>query len=67
MLESGIPLVPVNPKLGRSELEHVLTDAAPDVILGAPGRTAPDAPAPVDVRARGGDLPEPPSGDEDPR
>ena len=28
---AGRPLVPVNPKLGRSELEHVLTDSAPDV------------------------------------
>ena len=25
-LATGTPLVPVNPKLGRSELEHVLTD-----------------------------------------
>src|SRR5688572_17358213 len=53
VLESGRALVPVNPKLGRSELEHVLGDSAPDVILGGPqGR-------PVDVGARGEALPEP--------
>ena len=28
---AGIPLVPVNPKLGRGELEHVLSDSRPDV------------------------------------
>ena len=27
VLEAGLALVPVNPKLGRSELEHVLTDS----------------------------------------
>src|SRR5215207_4243069 len=35
-LATGTPLVPVNPKLGRGELEHVLTDSKPDVVLGAP-------------------------------
>jgi malonyl-CoA/methylmalonyl-CoA synthetase len=68
VLEAGLALVPVNPKLGRSELEHVLTDAAPDVILNAPGGDLPgDAQrASVDVSARGGDLPEPGASDEDP-
>ena len=28
--------MPVNPKLGRGELEHVLTDSQPDVIVGGP-------------------------------
>src|SRR5215212_553217 len=42
VLEAGIALVPVNPKLGRAELEHVLSDAAPDVILGAPAGALPD-------------------------
>ena len=60
VLESGLALVPVNPKLGRSELEHVLTDSAPDVILGAPDRPARRRRrAAVDLSARGGDLPEP--------
>ena len=42
-IATGVPLVPVNPKLGRGELEHVLTDSAPDVILGAP-EDLPNAP-----------------------
>src|SRR5438046_4555985 len=37
VLESGCALVPVNPKLGAGELRHVLTDSAPDAIVGAPG------------------------------
>ena len=44
VIESGAALVPVNPKLGRSELEHVLTDSTPDVIVGAP------AELPVEIR-----------------
>ncbi len=68
VLEAGLALVPVNPKLGRSELEHVLADSSPDVILGAPGGELPtDARrAAVDLDARGGDLPAPRAGDEDP-
>jgi malonyl-CoA/methylmalonyl-CoA synthetase len=68
VLESGLALVPVNPKLGRSELEHVLTDSDPDVILGAPDQELPGSArrVTVDVTARGGDLPEPRAGDEDP-
>ncbi len=66
-LATGVPLVPVNPKLGRSELEHVLTDSAPDVIVGAPD-DLPDAPRAlaVDVNARGAELPATDAGDEDP-
>src|SRR5918993_5487666 len=66
VLESGLALVPVNPKLGRSELEHVLTDSAPDVILGAPDQELPGEArrATVDLEARGGELPEPSASDE---
>ena len=55
---TGVPLVPVNPKLGRGELEHVLSDSQPDVIVGAPD-DLPGARAgsTVDVDARGGELP----------
>ena len=58
-IATGVALVPVNPKLGRGELEHVLTDSAPDVIVGAP-EDLPHAPRAltVDVDARGGELPE---------
>jgi malonyl-CoA/methylmalonyl-CoA synthetase len=68
VLESGLALVPVNPKLGRSELEHVLTDSAPDVILNAPEGELPGTArrAAVDPKARGGELPEHRAGAEDP-
>src|SRR4051812_37405406 len=68
VLEAGAALVPVNPKLGRAELEHVLTDSAPDVVLGAPGHELPGGArrAHVDLSERGDDLPEPRAGDEDP-
>jgi malonyl-CoA/methylmalonyl-CoA synthetase len=59
-LATGTPLVPINPKLGRSELEHVLTDSKPDVVFGGPDGTE------VDVSARGGELPDSTAGDEDP-
>jgi malonyl-CoA/methylmalonyl-CoA synthetase len=66
-IATGVPLVPVNPKLGRGELEHVLTDSEPDVIIGAPA-DLPHAPRAlsVDVDARGGDLPSTDASDEDP-
>jgi len=35
-VESGIELVPLNPKLGAAELDHILHDASPDVMIGAP-------------------------------
>ena len=68
VLEAGLALVPVNPKLGRSELEHVLTDSAPDVILNAPDQELPGGArrAAVDVAARAGALPDPSVDDEDP-
>ena len=60
---AGIPLVPVNPKLGRGELEHVLSDSRPDVIVGAPDGALPGsstrrAALAVDLDARGGELPD---------
>jgi malonyl-CoA/methylmalonyl-CoA synthetase len=66
-IASGVALVPVNPKLGRGELEHVLTDSKPDVIVGAPD-DLPNAPRAltVDLDARGGELPDSDAGDEDP-
>src|ERR687884_25979 len=35
-LSAGVPLVPLNPKLGTSELAHILGDSRPEVVLGAP-------------------------------
>ena len=69
-LEAGIALVPVNPKLGRGELEHVLADSRPDAIAGAPEGELPGEHQPrrvaVDLDARGGELPVTDAGDEHP-
>ena len=52
-LSAGVPLVPINPKLGASELEHVLADSRPDVVIGGP-----DATLRADPGERGGELPD---------
>ncbi len=36
MVESGIESVPLNPKLGSSELDHILSDSQPEAVVGAP-------------------------------
>ena len=40
-LAAGVPAVPINPKLGERELQHVVSDATPDLVLTAPGATLP--------------------------
>jgi malonyl-CoA/methylmalonyl-CoA synthetase len=40
-LLAGVPAVPLNPRLGQRESGHVLADAAPDVLLTAPGAVVP--------------------------
>ncbi|MBW4716021.1 acyl-CoA synthetase [Saccharothrix obliqua] len=50
-LLAGVPVVPLNPKLGERELDHVLTDSAPDLVVDDVLPTGPPA-----------DLPEPPAG-----
>ena len=62
-LAAGVPLVPVNPKLGVAELRHVLSDSRPDVLFGAPEGALPELDAPprlgtVDIDERDGRLPE---------
>lgn len=42
-LAAGVPAVPINPKLGTRELQHVVSDARPDLVLAAPGVTLPAA------------------------
>ena len=59
-LATGMPLVPVNPKLGRGELEHVLTDSQPDVVVGAPDGARPSTSTPAAASCRRADA-----GDED--
>jgi malonyl-CoA/methylmalonyl-CoA synthetase len=70
VVESGVELVPLNPKLGSTELEHILSDARPDVVIGAPdagvgGVQAGIARLTVDPDARGS-LPEHSLDDESP-
>jgi malonyl-CoA/methylmalonyl-CoA synthetase len=45
-LLAGVPIVPVNPRSGASELGHILADAAPDVLLLGPATDVPAALAP---------------------
>ncbi|MGH4009541.1 MAG: AMP-binding protein, partial [Pseudonocardiaceae bacterium] len=41
-LTAGVPAVPINPRAGHRELRHVLSDAAPDLVLTAPGTRLPE-------------------------
>jgi malonyl-CoA/methylmalonyl-CoA synthetase len=66
-LEAGVPFVPVNPKAGERELEHIVSDSAPELVLTAAGVELPEAlraVSRVDVdpaaRADGGALPDEP-------
>jgi malonyl-CoA/methylmalonyl-CoA synthetase len=57
-LEAGVPFTPVNPKAGERELEHILSDSAPALVLTAAETELPAAFADVprvdvDVDARG--------------
>ena len=36
-LLAGVAVVPVNPKIGERELDHILADSAPDAVLAEPG------------------------------
>ncbi|MPZ80242.1 MAG: AMP-binding protein [Actinophytocola sp.] len=47
-LVAGVAVVPVNPKIGERELDHIVADSAPDVVLAAPG---------VELPARLAELP----------
>jgi malonyl-CoA/methylmalonyl-CoA synthetase len=35
-LTAGVPIVPLNPKIGERELAHILADSTPDLVLAAP-------------------------------
>ncbi|MFC4855581.1 acyl-CoA synthetase [Actinophytocola glycyrrhizae] len=45
-LVAGVPVVPVNPKVGERELTHIVTDSSPDLLLAAA-----DAELPAGLRA----------------
>ncbi|HZA17597.1 MAG TPA: AMP-binding protein [Pseudonocardiaceae bacterium] len=64
-LAAGVPAVPINPKLGTRELQHVVSDAGPDLVLAASGATLPATlralpRLDVDLRSRGGPMPSEP-------
>ncbi|MEV0373583.1 acyl-CoA synthetase [Streptomyces sp. NPDC050636] len=42
-LLAGVPAVPVNPKIGESELAHIVADSAPSLVLAEPGAALPAA------------------------
>jgi malonyl-CoA/methylmalonyl-CoA synthetase len=42
-LLAGVPVIPINPKSGASELAHIVSDADPEAIAVAPGSDAPGA------------------------
>jgi malonyl-CoA/methylmalonyl-CoA synthetase len=65
-LAAGVPVVPINPKAGERELDHILADSDPALLLTTPGVELPPRLAglprvEVDLSARGDALPaEPP-------
>jgi malonyl-CoA/methylmalonyl-CoA synthetase len=72
-LLAGVPFVPVNPKAGERELEHIVRDSAPEIVLAGPGTDLPAALAAVrrldvDASARteagGAALPPEPASEE---
>ncbi|MFI8848943.1 acyl-CoA synthetase [Streptomyces sp. 891-h] len=42
-LLAGVPVVPLNPKSGESELAHIVGDSAPGAVLAEPGAQLPEA------------------------
>jgi malonyl-CoA/methylmalonyl-CoA synthetase len=61
-LAAGVPAVPVNPKLGSRELQHLISDAVPDLVLAAPHVMLPEAlraipRLSVDLQAQGTAIP----------
>src|SRR6185295_12657897 len=48
-LLAGVPFTPVNPKAGERELEHIVSDSAPALVLTAGGV---DLPGPLGDRER---------------
>ena len=41
-LLAGVPVVPVNPKIGTRELGHIVADSEPGLVLAAPGVDLPE-------------------------
>jgi malonyl-CoA/methylmalonyl-CoA synthetase len=65
-LLAGVPITPINPKAGTSELRHILSDSDPELVLCPPGLDVPvENRVDVDLDAKGGEIPDEP-GDEAP-
>ncbi|MFD9895231.1 acyl-CoA synthetase [Amycolatopsis sp. NPDC059027] len=41
-LLAGVPVVPINPKIGERELAHIVSDSEPALVLAEPGADLPD-------------------------
>ncbi|PRY43610.1 acyl-CoA synthetase [Umezawaea tangerina] len=52
-LLAGVPVVPINPKIGERELAHIMSDSSPDLVLDG---TLPSGP-PAEVRELDGETP----------
>jgi malonyl-CoA/methylmalonyl-CoA synthetase len=62
VLAAGVPAVPINSRLGTRELQHLVSDATPDLVLTAPEAMLPEALRAiprlvVDLQAEGGSMP----------
>jgi malonyl-CoA/methylmalonyl-CoA synthetase len=65
-LVAGVPIVPLNPKLGERELAHVLGDSDPALVLATPGEAGAPGRRRVDVDLRAvGPRELPPQADEE--
>jgi malonyl-CoA/methylmalonyl-CoA synthetase len=67
-LLAGVPITPINPKAGTSELGHILSDSDPELVLCPPGTEVPTAVTErgrvdVDVDAKGGEVAAEPDGE----
>jgi malonyl-CoA/methylmalonyl-CoA synthetase len=61
-LLAGVPLAPINPRSGASELAHIAADASPERLVLAPGAAVPDALAHCEIVAVDLDDRSPPGG-----
>jgi malonyl-CoA/methylmalonyl-CoA synthetase len=52
-LAAGVPVVPLNPKVGERELAHILSDSEPELMLAAPGAEVPGGVTRLDVSITG--------------
>ena len=67
-LLAGVPAVPVNPKIGERELDHIVNDSSPSLVLSEPGAKLPERLSrlprqQIALISSPGDLPEEPGGE----